>query len=78
MQKMFNFRREDEFHFILQCRLHTELRTKYIKYIKKYCWKRPNIPKCIELFNNENEIEIRNLFMYIFKAFNLRNIILYK
>ena len=65
---------EDEFHFILECRLYTKLHTKYIK---KYYQKRPNIPKFIELFNTENENEIRNLSMYIFKAFNIRNTILY-
>ena len=65
---------EDEFHFILECSLYTALRKKYIN---KYFWKSPNIPKFIELMQSENEIETRNLSMYILKAFELRNNILY-
>ena len=65
---------EDEFHFILECPLYQELRKIYVK---MYFWKRPNIPKFISLINSENEMEIRNLSIYIFKAFEKRNTILY-
>ena len=37
---------EDEFHFIFECPLYSELRQKYIK---KYYWKKPCIPKFIDL-----------------------------
>lgn len=36
---------EDEFHFILECTLFQNIRKKYIK---RYFWLRPNIPKFIE------------------------------
>ena len=65
---------EDEFHFILECPLYQQLRKKYVN---MYFLKRPNIPKFISLINSENEIEIRNLSIYIFKAFKKRNTILY-
>ena len=51
---------EDEIHFILESRLYTELRTKYIK---KYYWKRQNIPKFIALFNMENETQ-KSIYVY--------------
>lgn len=65
---------EDEFHFILECPLYNEFR---LKYIKKYYWKRPNIPKFIDLFTSENRKEIRNLSMFIFHSMKKRDDIFY-
>ena len=68
---------EDEFHFILECPLYTELRKNVLRntFGKYRIYK--NVPKLIALLNTENEIEIRNLSMYNFKAFNFQNNILY-
>ena len=60
---------EDEFHFILQCSLYTDLRKKYIK---PYFWKRPNVPKFVELMTSENRIIIRNLAYYVFESLQIR------
>ena len=61
---------EDEFHFILECTRYNEIRKKYIK---KYFWRRPNIPKFIELMTTTNTIIIRNLASYVYEAFRVRN-----
>ena len=60
---------EDEFHFILECVKYTEIRNKYIK---KYFWRRPNIPKFIELMTSTNATTIRNLAYYIYEALRIR------
>ena len=65
---------EDEFHFILKCPLYTELRSKYIK---KYYWNNANIPKFVELLSSANENLNKNLSVFIFKSFELRNNIYY-
>ena len=57
---------EDEFHFVIECKLYQDLRQKYIK---RYFWARPNIPKFIELLESENKKTIKNLSIYIFKSF---------
>ncbi|XP_052772033.1 uncharacterized protein LOC128211362 isoform X1 [Mya arenaria] len=61
---------EDEFHFILECSLYSDLRKTYIS---KYYWTRPNVPKFVELMQSDNVKVNRNLAMYIHKAFNVRN-----
>ena len=61
---------EDEFHFILECTLFQNIRKKYIK---RYFWLRPNIPKFIELMTSENKQIIRNLASYVFESFKIRN-----
>ena len=61
---------EDEFHFVLECQLYQDLRNEYIK---KYFWKRPNIPKFIELLQSENKKTIKKLSVYIYKSFKKRN-----
>ena len=43
---------EDEFHFLFECLLYTDLRKHYIS---EYFWKRPNIPKLLELLTSTNE-----------------------
>ena len=62
-------RLEDEYHFILECPLYEEIRKIYIK---RYFWKRPNVPKFIESLNSENKRTIRNLCIYIYKSFEKR------
>lgn len=65
---------EDEFHFLLECSLYNELRTKYIK---KYFWSRPNILKFVELVSTENTVILKNLGTFTFKAFEKRNTFFY-
>ena len=60
---------EDEFHFVLECSLYKDLRKNYIK---RYYWQRPNMPKFIELFSSENCRTIKNLSIFIDKAFKMR------
>ena len=60
---------EDEFHFVLECSLYKDLRKTYIK---RYYWLRPNMPKFIELISSENCRTIKNLSIYIDKAFKMR------
>lgn len=65
---------EDEFHFVLQCRMYSQLRTQYIPICY---WRSPNMCKFIELMNTENQLLIRKLSIYISKAFVMRSDILY-
>ena len=65
---------EDEFHFILQCNMYKELRKRYIP---EYYYKRPNMLKLSELFKTKNERILRNLGLYVRKAFVIRSEILY-
>ena len=62
---------EDEFHFILVCPMYSSFR----HYIPKYYTN--SMFKFIELLNNNNELIVRRLALYCFKAFEKRNIILY-
>ena len=64
---------DDEFRFILVCPMYTSFR----HYIPKYYSNRPSMFKFIELLNNNNELIVRRLALYCFKAFEKRNIILY-
>jgi hypothetical protein len=61
---------EDEFHMLLECTLYSGLRKQYIK---QYYWKHPNIPKFISLLCSENNTIVKNLAMFMKKAFDLRN-----
>lgn len=65
---------EDEFHFVLECRLYSMLRRIYID---KYYWQRPSMMKFIELVNSDNIRCICNLAIYTYKAFKLRTDELY-
>ena len=42
------------------------------KYINKYFWARPNIPKFIELMTLDNKSDIKKLASYIFESFTVR------
>lgn len=61
---------EDEFHFLFECPLYKDLRQKYIPL---YYWKRPNVPKLIELLNSRNKKLITSVGIFIYKAFKLRS-----
>ena len=60
---------EDEFHFLLECPLYAELRKRYIN---KYYWRRSNMPKFIQLLCTEHCKTLKNLGVFIEKAFQLR------
>lgn len=66
---------EDEFHFIIECNMFTELRKRYIP---KFYLKRPSMIKFIDLINSTNERCIRKLSTFIFQAFKLRSELLYR
>ena len=55
---------EDEFHFVIESDMYTVFR---IRYIPKYCWKRPSMYKFVELLNTTNTIKLlRNFSIYIY------------
>ena len=60
---------EDEYHFLLECKLFTDLR---IKYLKTYYLTRLNMLKPMELLSITNVKEIKNLSIYVEKAFKIR------
>ena len=63
---------EDEYHFILECINYTALRKIYIK---KYYWSSPSMFKLTQLFENKNKTIIKNLSIFIFKAFQIHDAI---
>ena len=65
---------EDEYHFILECKIYIDLRRRLIP---KYFWIRPNMHKFIELMNCTNRGCIRKLGTYIYQAFKRRTELLY-
>ena len=62
---------EDEFHMLFECVLYKDLRKKYIK---RYFWNRPSMFKLQALFQSHNENILRNLGIFIHKAFELRKL----
>ena len=66
---------EDEYHFIIECKLYSDLR---IKYIPKYYWKRPSMNKFVELLNSNNVNHLRKLGIFSYHAFNLRTELMYR
>ena len=66
---------EDEYHYVIECPIYTDLRKQFISV--KF-WRRPNMIKFIELIKTENKNVIRNLGMFIHKAFSLRNDNMYR
>ena len=65
---------EDEFHFLLECSLYTNLRKRYIK---PYYWRNPNIVKFIELMQLESEVLVKDLAVYVQKSFEKRDVNIY-
>ena len=61
---------EDTFNFVLECRLFTDIRNRYIPVFYR---KHPSMYKLKKLINNENKNIISNLGVFIQKAFYLRN-----
>jgi hypothetical protein len=59
---------EDEFHFIFECSLYTEIRNRFIP---NYYRRNPSMFKLIRLFNEERSKTIRLLAKFIFTAFQL-------
>ena len=65
---------EDEFHFVLECQMYTELRRKYIP---RYYYSRPSMSKFVELINTTNTKYLKNLGLFIYHAFKIRTEQLY-
>ena len=53
----------DEYHFVLECNIYTDLRTQYIP---NYYRCRPNMYKFVDLLNVENPTIIKRLVVYIY------------
>ena len=54
---------EDEYHFVLEFNIYTDLRTQYIS---NYYRCRPNMYKFVDLLNVENPTIIKRLVVYIY------------
>jgi len=54
---------------MLECPLYKDIRKRYIK---KYFWKYPNIPKFIQLLTSDNKELNINIAMFVQKSFDLR------
>lgn len=65
---------EDEYHFVIECHLYSDLRQKYIS---KYYWQRPSMFKFIELIKSSNRGCLRKLGTFIKQAFKVRTDFLY-
>ena len=57
------------FTFVLECPIYLDIRKLYIN---SYYFKRPNMYKMVELFNTTNKKQLRNISVYIYKAFEIR------
>ena len=58
---------------MLECPAFSELRRNYLS---RYYWQRPSMFKFVELIKTENNKLIKNLSIYLEKAFRLRKEIL--
>ena len=59
---------------MLECPIYLDI----IKlYINSYYFKRPNMYKMVELFNTTNKKQLRNLSVYIYKAFEIRRNVMF-
>ena len=65
---------EDEYHFVFECQLYENLRNKYID---NYYTTRPSMFKFVELLNTDRKKQIRNLSIFVHKAFEERAKIVY-
>ena len=61
---------EDEFHFVLQCPLYSDIREKYIK---TYYRTKVSMFKLVGLFNLSNKRTIIGLAKYVYLAFKVRD-----
>jgi hypothetical protein len=64
---------EDEFHFVLKCTAYVDLRRLYIP---RYYYTHTNVIKYISLMQSSNKKILKNLALYCFKAFKLRDSLL--
>ena len=60
---------ENEYHFLFECQLYSDLRRKYLK---RYFWIRTNMLKLKELMLSTNTNVIKNLGLFVKKAFKVR------
>ena len=60
---------EDEYHFVIECKLYNNLRNQYLK---QYFWKHPSNFKFTQLISDNNAETTKNLSMFIYKAFEIR------
>ena len=60
---------EDEYHFMLECMLYRTLR---VKLIPRYYRVHPNMYKLTELFKSNDETIVKNLSVYIYNAFEIK------
>ena len=65
---------EDEFHFVLECQMYTDLRRKYIP---SYYFRRPSMLKFVELLNTTNAKHLKKLGSFVYHAFESRTEQLY-
>ena len=65
---------EDEFHFVLECPIYLDIRKLYIN---NYYFKKLNMYKMVEHFNTTNKKQLRNLSVYIYKAFEIRRNVMF-
>ena len=65
---------ENEFHFLFEFPLYSELRILYLDY---YFYEHSNNFKLRQLFNSTREKQATYLSIFIYKAFTLRNVTLY-
>ena len=65
--------KDDEIHFVLCCSFLDKLRQEFIQ--DKY-WKKPNAFRLMMLLNSTNELTVKMLSVYIYKALKVREIYL--
>ena len=65
---------EDEFHFVMECTQYSEIRKELLP---RYYWSRPNMYKFIELMNIRNKRTVKQLSIFVDRAFTIRNTALY-
>ena len=66
---------EDEYHFVLECQLFNNLRKNYVP---KFYRVNPSMHKFIELWSSGNSEVIKNMSVYVYKAFECRSSDLYQ
>lgn len=65
---------ENEFHFLFECPIYTDLRHQYLN---NYFTINPNVYKMKQLFQSTNKKQVNDLAIFAYKAFALRNTLLY-
>ena len=61
---------EDEYHFVIECQRYNDLRRKYIR---PSFYVRHNMFKCLELLQSTSVSIVKNLALFVYKAFKERN-----